>query len=325
MSKKLKNSSNLMRCDVACAWLTDGPLLEDLSRLVKSYAQEFKGLCHGVQFQIKRPGVMVVLGNDLVAFRIRSEPIQVFDMRSGTCVQTFDNDAHSMVYDGTQLITCSYDLTVRTWDISSGQCTSIRRIKEAYETVTSHGVYHLTMLTHGQLALRAENEGVRVWDLATGFERCRIKLPQVRDVLGLPDGRLVAGADHLIHVYRDDELLFTRRCHKKSIVTKLQTVGARFMASGGRDLTINIWVTDTMTCVRAINSVNPNFFAVLQDGNLATVSTGKERRLQTFDLDQEGVLARADENFSSVVCGLRPLDNGHLVSFHLNGDVYIWS
>jgi WD40 repeat protein len=207
----------------------------------------------------------------------------------------------------------------------SGSCTSVRRIPEAYETIPGHGFYHLTMLPHRQLAIRSIQEGVRVWDNRTGLKCYAIKLPRVRDVLGLPDGRLVACVDHLIHVYRDSKLLITRRCHKKSIVTKLQTVGARYMASGGQDDSVNIWNTDTMTCVRVISQTNPYIFDVVSDGNLVTVSTEKERRIKAYDLEQDSALARTDTTCSSVVCGLGPLDNGQLMSFHWNGEVYIWS
>jgi hypothetical protein len=300
---EIQKGKDMSRSDCAVEWLVGGPLIIDLSLLVQAYAQEFDAQYNGVQFQVKEANQMVILGDNLAAFRVRFGPIQVFDVRSGTCVQTIDSDAHTMVADGTQIITCSYNLHVRTLDALSGNCTSARRIQGAYETIPGHAFYHLSMLPGRQLALRTASEGIRVWDMHTGFERCRIKLREVRDVLGLPDGRLVASVDHLIYVYRDRELLLKRRCHKKSVVTKLQTVGEHYMASGGADNSINIWKTDTMTCVRVIGEVNPHFFHVLRDGNLAAVTTGKEERIKAYDLELEGVHAAAVVECSSVVCG----------------------
>ena len=318
----------MSRSDGAVRWLVGGPLFVDLSRLVKAYAQEFEAQYNGVRLQVKEATNMVMLGGSLVAFRVRSGPIQVYDLLSGTLLQTIDSDAHSMVADGTQIIACSYNLHVRTLDVLSGCCTSVRRIQEAYETIPGHAFYHLSMLPGRQLALRSVKEGIRVWDMHTGLECYRIKLRDVRNVVGLPDGRLVASADHLIYVYQDRKLLLKRRCHKKSVVTKLQIVGERYMASGGQDTSINIWTTDTMTCVRVIGDVNPYFFDVLQDGNLAVITIGKEHRIKAYNLEAEdssAPAAVAAVERSSVVCGLEPLDNNQLASFHLNGDVCIWS
>lgn len=304
-----------------------GPLLgiEGLCRLVVGFAREFEAELNTQCVVLKSYRAMVELPDDRLAISV-VDKIFIVDVRTGQTLHTLPDNAFSMVVCGDTFATGSFRKTMRTWDVSTGVCTSTRHIEGVlFDIMPGYGAYNLCALPNFKMALYAfVDSQVRVWDMATGICLYTIQTQNKKRVLraaALPDGKLVLAVEHILYVYDDGKFAFKRRAPTKKYVSQLRVSG-QYLVSSSQDDTVHVWDTKTMTLIFTFVDVMHDHMAMLPEGKIALVPVSNNQQVKIHDL--QGALLNTIQR-SSAVKDLLPLSGDRLLTTHVNGDLCTWS
>ena len=312
------------------AYLSDGPLLgiDGLCRLVVSFAREFEAELNTQCMMLKPYRAITDLSNDLLAISA-VDKILVVNLHTNETLHTLADNTFSMVMSGDVFVTSSFRKTLRTWDVSTGLCTSTRAIEGGSEIMPGYGAYNLCALSGGstgpKMALYAFMDSqVGVWDMTTGVCLYTIQSrnkKRVTHVAPLPDGKLVLAVEHILYVYDDGKFAFKRRVPTKKYVNQLRVSGP-YLLSSTRDDAVHVWDAHTMTLIITFRDVMPDRVAMLPEGKIALVPVSNTRQVKIHNL--QGALLNTIQRASSVK-DLLPLSGGRLLTAHVNGDLCTWS
>ncbi len=295
-----------------------GPLagIAGLVDHVRDYVGEFTGEFVVMQKVGNRD--MLALPDGRIATRAGRDIIMLVNPKTGEQGATIPILALHWGVFGDQLATTSNDLTWRTWDLTTGLCTS-QRLLTKYRNGFFASYDFCALTRKNQVALFGNGEMfVKVMDMSTGVYLYSLDKLQGTPTTAvcLPDGRLVVAVKHLMHVFDDDQFVCKLKHPSKAYVSKLITDG-RWLLAKMSDGVFAVWDIPTLKMVRMFPS---RLHVAIVNGQLVTAdhtymhiyrSAQDPEPYKTLDLD-------------SVVTGLVTLPNCRLVSCHADGNVCVW-
>lgn len=203
------------------------------------------------------------------------------------------------------LVSCSFDQTVRIWDIRSGTCLKVL-------TGHSHWLWAAALSPDGQrIASGGDDCTIRLWDVNTG--ECLNVLTDhtnwVWAVAFSPDGKTLASGsyDHTIRLWdvATGQCLHVLEGHQNSVWSLAFSPNGKMLASGSLDFSVRLWELDTCRCVKTLSghgkevrsiAFSPDgkwFVSGSFDGTLKRWDTATGRCLNTYVGHRVGVRAIA--------------------------------
>lgn len=190
--------------------------------------------------------------------------IRLWDISTGTCVNTFNKDHEgagsysewisSAAYspDGRIIASASCHGVVQLWDASAGEC-----VKEVRNRL--HSAYSLCYSPSGQyIAVASIPYGptMHVWDITTEGLRYMHYYKGVNSIHYSPDEKYIAsgGSDNNIKLWdaTTGECVKTLEEHTHPVSSISYNSDGSQIVSGSRDKTIKIWSTSTGNCLHTI-------------------------------------------------------------------------
>jgi WD40 repeat protein len=285
---------------------------------VRDYVGDFEGIAVG---QTSGPPCEQILGlpNGRLAIATHGQ-ILIVDPKTGEPCVTLPVDTSNLGMFGDQLVTSSNDWTWRTWDLTTGFCTSERVITR--DAKQSLAAYKFCMLNRNQLALFRDMEsGVKVMDLTTG-----VRMYTLDFIRGLPtaavclhNGCLVIATQHNLHVYDNGRFVRNLKVQYKASISNLQADG-RWLLAQASDGFIRVWDIWTLKCV--LTFVDSLHVVLFNDQIVAVRGTNrKQMDMYRLPSDQEPYKSLQSE---SNVTSLATMPNCRLVSSHADGSLRFW-
>jgi len=150
--------------------------------------------------------------------------------------------------DGSKLISCSHDKTIKVWDFKSGHC-------ERTLVGHSNGINSLALRSDGlQLASGSYDQTIRIWNTKTW--ECELELKGhkhvVMSVSFSPNGSKIGSGswDKTVRVWNTRTGLCEKvlEGHIKGVYSVSFSFDGSKIVSGSNDSTIKIWSTHTYLC-----------------------------------------------------------------------------
>jgi len=171
-------------------------------------------------------GIIVEMGKEIVKLSGHADKV--------TCVAFNPKN-------GRILASCSYDKTIKLWDIDSQRCLG---------TLSAHrdAVYTLAFSSDGEIIASGSNDNsIKLWNLNAGEmpETLRQHSDAVTCLVFSPDGKtLVSGSDDGTIVEWDilekESQTFPQQ-HLRGVTSMAMSPDGETLISGGRDQTIKVW------------------------------------------------------------------------------------
>ena len=127
--------------------------------------------------------------------------VHVWSMSSGEEVMVLEGHSKMIIGvaatpDGTRIVSCSGDKTVRVWDMHTGEAVFVLEGHEG-------GVEEVAVTPDSSKAVSTSpSDGIRVWDLSTGMEVLAVKSPDIRNMVITKDGsQIVTGSEEVLCVW----------------------------------------------------------------------------------------------------------------------------
>ena len=196
--------------------------------------------------------------------------IQVWDVATGTCLQTMDgqHDLRCVSADGSRCFSGTSDNTIKVWDVATGACL---------QTLEGHekSVYPVCVSADGSRCFSGDVNGViKVWDVATGT--CEQTLEghdcSVMSVCVSAGGHLFSGGqDNTIKEWDTDTGTCTQtmeacdwECnpnatsgHFNDVASVCVSADGSRCISGSSDNTIKVWDVATGACMQTLGMHKP--------------------------------------------------------------------
>ncbi|PTB63912.1 YVTN repeat-like/Quino protein amine dehydrogenase [Trichoderma citrinoviride] len=268
------------------------------------------------------------------------------------CLQTLEGHASfvwSIDYsaDLMQIVSGSYDKTIKTWDITTGACL------QTFEGHTKSVETVAFTADSRRIVSGSDDQSIKIWDLTTGacHRTLRGHTGWVMDIALLENDQIAsASRDRNIKIWdmKTGACLQTLRGHTGS-VESVAPLTSGLVVSGGTDETIKIWDLATGLCSQtleghtgAVYSLTPlangqllsgsnddtvklwdvASRAFLTDGRV--VSGSDDRTVKFWDVDT-GVCVRTFEGHDGAVFSVAPSTDGQrIASGSVDRIVKIW-
>jgi hypothetical protein len=283
--------------------------VDDLCKLVESYASEFKGLLCKVMPAIvgsKLPQSIAALDGK-IALTVELQSLDVVDLKTATRRRQKFGANLRMVSVTDQRLAIFHMRNVSLLDMQAEECVWSKKVPTHYD------VCDLKLLPNDSLAI-LDGVGFLIWDLRQGNQTLDVGVAHLHDVAGLDAQTTVAAVGDFLHVYTHGQLACKQRAHN---VMQLFDLPGRRFAAGSKDHKIMVWDAN-LTCLYTIDDAK--FGCMLSDGSLATTcADGHHIRVY-----KEGTVAHDIPYFGWPIVALAALPQGRLASFHMHGDVCIW-
>ncbi|MCY4147297.1 MAG: protein kinase [Chloroflexi bacterium] len=256
---------------------------------------------------------------------------RVWDAATGQQVVALQGHANTVdsvrfLSDGKQLLSASWDGTIRLWDLETGRETRLYRIPHEMGSAPPR-VYMIDLLPNRQQFVSGSQDGIiRLWDIDSGeiLREYRGHTAQVNGVHVSGDGRLMASAsggwdsngdDSTIRLWdvATGELLRTFAGHTRFVNYARIAPNNAFIISSSWDGTVRMWDVATGEEIKQFIGHTGNTFGVAITADSASllttssdttvrlwdIATGEEinRYQQHTDWVQEVVFSQ-DESFA---------------------------
>ncbi|PSB54289.1 NB-ARC domain-containing protein [Chamaesiphon polymorphus] len=236
--------------------------------------------------------------------------------------------------DGQQLISSSFDKTLKLWDVRNGKCL---------KTLLGHRsrIWTVAFSPNGrQIASGGDDNHTKIWDLKRG--RCiKTIVGHTNAILSVklsPDGGYLASGneDNTIRIWHVDreEVTQTLREHTNRVWSVNFSPDGRLLASGSADYTVKLWDWQVGNCLKTLRGHNSWVWRVIfsPDGRILA-SSSYDRTIKIWDVNTGECLRTLEGHTSPViyadfspVSGASPGENGELlVSCEFSGIIKLWN
>lgn len=179
-------------------------------------------------------------------------------------------------------VTCSYDRTLRVWDLMTSTCTA---------TLTGHGsrVYALCMVDRFTVASGSQSGEVKIFDLRSG--RCTATIATGHGCVSAlcrwgNDQIATGGSDKTIRFWEvaSGRCVCTLRGHT-DFVRAVRRVTATLLASASDDGTVKTWDRRTEQCLATLKGHEGKVFALVRLSHGSVASGGRDDTIKIWCLE----------------------------------------
>jgi WD40 repeat protein len=256
---------------------------------------------------------------------------EVGDLKSGICTHTLTGhqqpiSAIAFSPDGQQLVSCSFDKTIKLWDVHSGRCL---------KTLLGHRNRIWTIAVHPngrQIATGGDDNHTKIWDLKRG--RClNTIVGHTNAILSVNlnhhGDRLASGnEDNTIRVWdvNSGRITQTLREHTNRVWSVNFSPDDRLLASGSADYTIKLWDWRSGNCLKTLRGHHSWVWWVLFSPDGRTLaSSSYDQTVKIWNIDTGECLKTLSEHQSPVVCVDFSPDGRLLASCEFAGKIKLWN
>jgi WD40 repeat protein len=228
--------------------------------------------------------------------------------------------------DRQQIISGSWDNTLRIWDLATGQCL---RVLEGHK----QNIHSLAISRDGRLAVSgSEDKTLRVWDLTAGA--CLHTLQGhdswVKSVALTSDGlrALSASGDKALRLWdmRSGACLQILEGHTHYVETVAISPDGSLAVSGGFDHTLRVWDLRNGKCLRILqghdNLVNAVLFT--PDGRQIISAGCFDKTLRVWDLASGKCLHILQRHTAAISSITLTSDGRKVISCSEDGSLRVW-
>ena len=229
--------------------------------------------------------------------------------------------------DGQQLVSSSFDKTIKLWDTNSGKCV---------KTLLGHRNRIWTIAFHPngtQIASGGDDNHTKIWDLER--ERCiKTIVGHTNAILSVklsPDGGYLASGneDNTIRIWdvTSGKITQTLRGHTNRVWSVNFSPDGRLLASGSADYTIDLWDWQSGNCLKTFRGHNSWVWRVIFSPDGRTLaSTSYDQTVKIWDVDTGACLNTLRGHNSPVIYADFSPDGELLVSCDFAGIIIkLWN
>jgi WD40 repeat protein len=228
--------------------------------------------------------------------------------------------------DGQQLVSSSFDKTIKLWDTSSGKCL---------KTLLGHRSRIWTVIFHPngrQIASGSDDNNTKIWDLKQG--RCiNTIVGHTSAVLSVnlsPDGRSLASGneDNTIKIWDISlgTITQTLHGHTNRVWSAEFSPDGRLLVSGSADYTIKLWDWQLGNCLQTFRGHNSWVWRVVFSPDGQTfASSSYDQTVKIWDVSTGACLKTLEGHTSPVICTNFSPDGKLLASCEFAGIIKLWN
>ncbi|WP_309744405.1 NB-ARC domain-containing protein [Chamaesiphon sp. OTE_20_metabat_361] len=228
--------------------------------------------------------------------------------------------------DGQQLVSSSFDKTIKLWDTNSGKCV---------KTFLGHRNRIWTVAFHPngtQIASGGDDNHTKIWDLER--ERCiKTIVGHTNAILSVnlsPNGSYLASGneDTTIRIWSIDreKIVQTLREHTNRVWSVNFSPDGRLLASGSADYTVKLWDWQAGNCLKTLRGHHSWVWRVVFSPDGRTLaSTSYDQTVKIWDVDTGACLKTLKEHRSPVIYADFSPDGKLLASCEFAGIIKLWN
>jgi len=260
---------------------------------------------------------------------------EVGDLKSGICIPTCLHtltghqqpvSAIAFSPDGRQLVSSSFDKTIKLWDTNSGKCV---------KTLLGHRnrIWTVAFSPNGrQIASGGDDNHTKIWDLER--ERCiKTIVGHTNAILSVKmssDGSYLASGneDTTIRIWSIDreKIVQTLREHTNRVWSVNFSPNGRLLASGSADYTVKLWDWQVGNCLNTLRGHHSWVWRVIFSPEGRTLaSTSYDQTVKIWDIDTGACLTTLKGHTSPVIYADFSPNGKLLVSCDFAGIIKLWN
>jgi WD40 repeat protein len=256
-----------------------------------------------------------------------------FSKKSGICLCLYTLTGHQQPVsaiafspDGQQLVSSSFDKTIKLWDLNNGKCL---------KTLLGHHsrIWTVAFHPHGQqIASGSDDNNTKIWDLKQG--RC------IKTIVGHTNaiisvklspnaGYLASGSeDNTIRVWdiNKGSICQTLRDHTNRVWSVDFSPNSRLLASGSADYTIKLWDWQLGNCLQTLRGHQSWVWQVAFSPDGQTLaSSSYDHTVKIWNVDTGECLKTLQGHASPVIFVTFSPDGQLLASSDFDGIIKLWN
>jgi WD40 repeat protein len=228
--------------------------------------------------------------------------------------------------DETMIASGSEDMTVRLWDVNTGQCLKILRGHTDGVTSVDFSTDTNTLVT------ASHDKTIKLWDIITGqcFKTLKGHEQRVWRTIFSPDGTMIASGseDQTLRLWdvNSGQCLKILRCPKDAVDSIAFSPDGTMIASGGDDQIVRLWDVNTGQCLKTFEGHSDWIWSVAfsPDGNMIA-SGGEDLTVRLWDANTGQCLKTFLGHTNTVWSVVFSPDGTTVVSGSSDQSVQLWN
>jgi hypothetical protein len=219
-----------------------------------------------------------------------------------------------------QAISCSFDKTIKIWDLESGECV---------KTLVGHDglIYCLEKLDDNRIISCSDDGLIKVWDLQQGT--CLLTLlahKQTVSSLRVLDKNFFATGSIDIKIWsvQREACVKILLGHKSFVRCLILLPDGRGLVSGSQDKSIKVWDLGHGACTQTLNGHTDSVYSLLLLLNGLLASGSADKSIKIWNLATEQCVTTL-AGHSSFVWGLEQINGNELISCSSDNTIKTWN